>query len=411
MRSLRFTDFAGKLIGANSKEPILFTFRSKKPVMNNDDESFLSAYMDGQLAPDQQQGVESALVSNPQLAEKLRGFTLLRDMVAGLPRDGSVDISAQVMRQIRERHGRSRLVRTLAGLRHGSRRILPLAGLAATAASLMVAASLAILIQTSSFDRGGGPVGPRSDGETTVAQSSPPSNAVQVQVNAEPGAPETASSLSHTEISGALARGIATASTLKSTPSEAVAGPTEASSARDLDHVRQFLDDPNLKRLFLVRNGPKGNSEQQVASIVERTTRSDFFKITVSQGIVIDPRYPDEATVFAFVVNPNQLDRFHQQLKVALPGLVEVEPVNPVIATQLVDIGKVQACPPASLAEVEIPREDLALRTKVTGANEKLHGEETEGLPSSDQVAVVRPPVRPDNRVVVLVWIARPASE
>jgi len=377
--------------------------------MNIDDESFLSAYMDGQLASDQQQRVESALVANPQLAEKLRGFTLLRDMVAGLPRDGSVDVSGQVMRQIREQNGRSGLVRTLAGLRHGSRRILPLAGLAATAASLMVAASLAILIQTSPFDRGGGPVAPLSGGET-IAQSSPPSNAVPAQVDAKPGNPEAPSSLSQTEISGALARGIATASTLKSTPSEPVASPSEASSARDLNQVRQFLDDPNLKRLFLVRNGPKGDSEQQVASIVERTTRFDFFKITVSQGIVIDPRHPDEATVFAFVVNPNQLDRFHEQLKVALPGLVELEPVNPVIATQLVDIGKVQACPPASLAEIEIPREDLALRTKLTGANEKLHGEETDGLRSSDQVAVVRPPVRPDHRVVVLVWVAKPSS-
>ena len=34
-------------------------------------------------------------------------------------------------------------------------------------------------------------------------------------------------------------------------------------------------------------------AEQQVVSLVERTTHHEFYKITVSQGIVIDPRHPD----------------------------------------------------------------------------------------------------------------------
>ncbi len=131
----------------------------------------------------------------------------------------------------------------------------------------------------------------------------------------------------------------------------------------DFERVRQLLDDPTLKRYFVVRNGSKNNAEQEVASIVEHATRFDFFKLTVAQGIVIDPRHPDEATVFAFVVNPNQVDRFHEQLNLALPGLVELEALDPNIATQLADIGKVRAFPPASLAEVEIPRDGLALRT------------------------------------------------
>ena len=121
--------------------------------MTNDDESFLSAYMDGHLDPERQQRVESALAASPQLAETMRGLVLVRDMVAGLPRDGSVDVRARVMQQIRARQQRGFLP-TLEGWRHGSRRILPLAGLAATAASLMVAASLAILMQTSQLDRG-----------------------------------------------------------------------------------------------------------------------------------------------------------------------------------------------------------------------------------------------------------------
>ena len=83
--------------------------------MISDDDSFLSAYMDGQLDPDQHQWVESALVSNPQLAEQLRGLTVLRDLVAGLARDASVDVTPQVMEQIRAR-------RALYGRRTGDSR-------------------------------------------------------------------------------------------------------------------------------------------------------------------------------------------------------------------------------------------------------------------------------------------------
>ncbi len=42
--------------------------------------------------------------------------------------------------------------------------------------------------------------------------------------------------------------------------------------------------------------------------------------------------------MFAFVLEPNQVDRFHDQLKAALPGLVEQRPLDPGIATQLADI-------------------------------------------------------------------------
>ena len=80
--------------------------------MTIDDESFLSAYMDGQLSLDQQQAVESALIADPQLGEELRRLTLVRDLVAGLSRDVPVEVSSRVRRRVR---GRSRLRRILAG--------------------------------------------------------------------------------------------------------------------------------------------------------------------------------------------------------------------------------------------------------------------------------------------------------
>jgi hypothetical protein len=106
-----------------------------------------------------------------------------------------------------------------------------------------------------------------------------------------------------------------------------------------------------------------------VASVVEHTTRYGFYKITVSQGIMLDPRHPDEATVFALIVNPKELNLLRDQLKVVLPGLIEDAPADPAIVTRLAGIGQVQAYQPTALADISIPRADLALRTRVGGAD------------------------------------------
>ena len=79
--------------------------------MTSDDDSFLTAYMDGQLDGDQQRRVEANLIANPQLAEQLRGLTVLRDLVAGLAHDATVNVVPEVMEQIRGRslgHGELR---------------------------------------------------------------------------------------------------------------------------------------------------------------------------------------------------------------------------------------------------------------------------------------------------------------
>jgi hypothetical protein len=367
--------------------------------MNNDDESFLSAYIDGELNADQQQRLESALVQNPQLAEKLRGLTLVRDLVAGLPHDRSVDITARVMNQI---HSRERgFLRALEGWRRGSRRILPLAGLAASAASLMVAASLAIVVQTSRFDRGGEPAAALPHGGV-VAQSNPSRSAALSVVQVKPDAPASPASAANFEVAFIAGNGLAAASNVAPVASER-GDLIEPGPGGDAEHARQLLDDPSLKRLFSVRNGPRNDSEQVVATIIEHTTRAEFFKMKVASGIAIGAQHPEEATVIAFIVNSNQLERFSDQLKDALPGLVEQRTLDPAVATQLADIDIVQSFPPASLAEVEIPRDGLALRTRSSGGTDKAHGEQ-EGATASKEAG--RPETPADSeKVVLLVWI------
>jgi hypothetical protein len=154
----------------------------------------------------------------------------------------------------------------------------------------------------------------------------------------------------------------------------------------DLAVSRELLDNPSKRRFFIVKNARDGNAEQQVASVVERTTRFNFCKITVAQGIVIDPRHPDQATVFASLVNPNDVDRMLDQLKSVLPDAIEEMPADPVIVTKLADISQVQASPP--LADVMILREDLALKTRVEGSVETAaRGTPISGRQSSAEAA------------------------
>ena len=71
--------------------------------MTLDDDSILSAYLDGQLGPEQQQAVESALFADPQLAEELRGLAFLRDLWPACPARPPPDVTSRVMRRVRRR--------------------------------------------------------------------------------------------------------------------------------------------------------------------------------------------------------------------------------------------------------------------------------------------------------------------
>ena len=134
--------------------------------MTIDDDSLLSAYMDGQLGPEQQLAVESALVSDPRRGEELRSLTLVRDLLAGLPRDASVDVASRVMSRI---SGRSRLGMILSIVpgygairRHPSK----VAGLLAIAAGLLIAAVMSFVFRV-------GPGGPRGRADAQLAKHVP----------------------------------------------------------------------------------------------------------------------------------------------------------------------------------------------------------------------------------------------
>jgi hypothetical protein len=409
--------------------------------MNLDDESLLSAFMDGQLDPDQHQAVEAAVLSNPQLSEQLRTLTVLRDLVGGLSRDVSVDVSTVVLERIRPgRRWWARLPATIPWPT-GRGRVLQATGLLGIAASIIIVVTVALNIFPALRNH-------RSNPASNSASQITASNDHKRATNADPipvpaAADSTNPSSSSSSSSESREPGTVKISDI---PHPIANGEiNDLAEHRELEHVRKMLDSPNRRRFFLVRGGRDGTARQQVASVasvVEQTTHFDFYKITISQGIVIDPQHPEEATVFALLVNPKELDNLRERLNAALPDSIEETKGDPQIVTQLADIGQVQAYVGTPI--VTIPHDAVALRTKGAEGRDDLAAEiqATDKRPTAEQErsgpvppdripktdhalgsgsaiakhATVPAPIpahspeKPEDMIVVLVWVTKSPS-
>jgi hypothetical protein len=355
--------------------------------MTLDDDSILSAYLDGELGPEHQQAVESALIADPQLAEEVRSLALLRELVAGLPCEAPADVTARVMRRIRRR--------ALLGTARGIIAWGPVrsAALAAFAAGVLLALGSLWLLTI-----GRRPAG----GPASVAQIEPQEGARPlVHTNRWPrfpkaqrpheGPPEPAGSGGSRPL--------------------AVEAERDGNAPDELSHVREYLDNPQLRRIFMVSDPGDGSVEQRVAKIVEETTQFNFYRITISQGIVIDPRHPDQATVFALVVGPGEEHRLGQQLRTALNDRVQEADAEPEVVSQLADIGQVEARPPSPLAEINIPR-NLVLAFKhaepgAGGGAPEAAPAEPPGLDKPTPEQERSSPRADEAELVVLVWVSR----
>ncbi len=313
--------------------------------MSTDVESLLGAYLDGELEPEQRRAVEAALATDSQLAEQARGLAGARALVANLSRPASPDVAALVMRRVRQ----ASLRRRPWTWDRRSRRWAA-AGVAASAAAIALLSFLPLhrlgwseaTVSTRPADHN------PAAGEST---SRPELAADMLARSSRLGSlPEDVFAPAHTPIAFSTAR----------------AG--QATEANDQKRVRQLLDDPHLRRVFLVADQIGQPAEPQVASLVERTTHRDYFKITVSQGIVIDPRHPDRATVFAVVLDENELEPFRDRLQRAFSERLQEEDVNPALVVQLADIGQVVSFPAHPIGDLTIPRANLALRIPEFGA-------------------------------------------
>jgi hypothetical protein len=342
--------------------------------MTLDDESVLTAYLDGALEPDERSALELALVLDPALAQRLRGLSAVRDLVAGLPRPVlPVDLTGAVSARIESEPTRWPRSRT-AALALGS------LGLAA---SLLLGLGVALRTYTHTVPPARRPPAAHPGG--TVADG----GARRV----EPVTPRT------TERQG---------STPPAQPVVAAAKPDADRLARKREEaaaaekVRALLESPRLRRVLIVTDIIGEGTPDGVEQIVQQTPRTDatYGRITVSQGIVVDPLHPGEATVFALVMNEEELKLFRKRLEQAFPESVEDAEADPVVCAQLGEIGHLEVLPGTPASSVVIPgtvSPRIALRSDRSLHEPAIDTQVAAGFgrPDLDVAAGVAPPPGP----------------
>jgi hypothetical protein len=337
-------------------------------MISPEDESVFSGYLDGELDPIERRAVESALAADPCLAARVRDLVAVRELVGELSRPAAPDVSLEVLRRIQGTPARS-------GRWTSVRRNLPwLAG------GLAAAAALFLVIVGAFQHRNRHAPGPLIGNQAAQGtpkpgpehqpklESTPPSQEVALERHESPSSPETGPKALEEPRTEAIPLAV---------------GPPVAPEPPESTRWRSLIDDPRLRRVFLVTDQIGSPAERQVASMVERSTRHEFYKVTISQGIVVDPRHPDRAVVFAVVLDETQLPPFREGLEQEFKDRLQEHDVDPSVALQLADIGDVVSLPPHPDAKVIIPGDSVAMRTGDNPTVYQEHSKPVPGLPPS----------------------------
>lgn len=383
--------------------------------MNLDEELFLSAYLDGELAPDPRLRVESALAADPALADDLRALTHVRDLVAGLSRPSpGVDVSEAVTARIAARAATPAVLRILRDPPRPARSLV--------AAVLLAAASAVVVFQSNR--RPNGDVPPPFP--AVVMRPVPPATPAQ-RVPAP-----------------------APAVTPAPAPTALVAlGPNAAERLRDAEQqsLRQLLDSPNLRKVFMLADVVGEGAGRKVKDLIGLSPRrlASYVCITVAPGVG-----PDAGTgrggaeVFVVVMDEQELGLFRNSLQETFhEALTESDPKAEQV-TQLGEVGDIRVFASPSVARIRVPEEarvarrDDPERHSAIGAGDGTRGNEALKVleeisntaasgPTSEQENVApdrargrrrandvvdkdqghdNPKARPYS--VVLVWVPRP---
>ncbi len=135
--------------------------------------------------------------------------------------------------------------------------------------------------------------------------------------------------------------------------------------------VRRMLDDPSLSKVLVVTDVIDGHAAERVDALIHRTPRTDpsYGRITIGQGIVVDPKHPHRATVFALAMDETELQDFRAKLEGAF-GAVEEEADRDVV-TKLADAGQVAILPGTRAVEL-VPLDGLPSRLAMRDAPDEL---------------------------------------
>jgi hypothetical protein len=292
--------------------------------MKLNDDTLLTAYLDGELSRDDRHAVEAALKSNPRLVAQLRELAAVRGLVAGLFRPGTpYDMVGPVMARLSRRPW-DRLWARRSELAMGS-------GLAAAAVLLI---GLTIWRYEHS-------VGPLDQHAPQIASSSNSVHPAPVVSSAAPALPKT------------TVAPPTTAPSVKPDPAALIlAGPdrNEVDRDRERQRILNYLDgaqpdSPSVRRIILTADQLEtAASEVQQLLINTPRTRPHFGRMALTKGFEVDPKEPGEAVVFVLVMDETELRYVRKEIEGNLHfSMRDAGVLAPAVVTMLADIGQVGA--------------------------------------------------------------------
>ena len=354
-------------------------------------EPLLSAYLDDELAEADRSEVESALVSQPELACLYESLKQTRDLVSALSRPPAPRTFAETLMQVANLRLRAR------------RRAIRFSVITtAIAASLVVAVTLRVRPVVNA------PVPVAMIASSDVATSNPTAIASEIP-DPLPIAPALA-------LSSPVASGI-----------DVEAERLRMKQESDRQNIRSLLERADVRRILVVTD-VLGEPASRIDRLISETPRnySHFGRTTVSQGLVIDPDHPGEAIVFTLILTDRELNF----LKDKLSSFAEVSQDSPPpeVTTQIAEVGNVIILPGIQPAHLEPigPENQVATALRVETApevskeptaaqnNSGPHPSNRTLFPVVTAVAEKAAPVqRPEKTSAphaVLVWVVTPTK-
>ena len=295
--------------------------------MNLDDESQISAFFDDELDPGDRLLVAWSIESSPASAQQLADLKASQGLIRGLDRPAIPrDLSPSILKAITPTNKKPRLT-----TRAAARIAAALIGVGSIAASLVLALTL---LHRSLHDDSKLELNPfvAATENRTHPLIHPPLLLADATTN------QSTASIRPGTIDSSIVDSDIQPIKLAQAKATGVDGPEPARPGQ----VDAMLGHRKVLRALIVAD-VLDQTSSRVRSFIEKDPDREpvFGRITLTQGIVVDPDRPGEAEVYSVVMSEPGCGPFLDRLRRAFPSVeLEGEP-EPTLVTQLTEVGQV----------------------------------------------------------------------